>query len=144
MANSQAQGHTGQPTDNTIQSPSSPANRRGGRPVRSRNLPAQLKGYKVNIPRPSRHLQQSQQSQFNEDALRNLFNSIQDKYTRPFARNISEREGIAAAERRYISASIQCAWSKLNTYYTKLADSPLFAASIILHPEYSLTYLEDV
>ncbi|KAF3343220.1 hypothetical protein VD0002_g9711 [Verticillium dahliae] len=142
IASSQAQGHLEQPVDDSILNPSSSANRRGGRPVRSRKLPARLEGYEVN--RTSSRPQQSQQSPFNEDALRNLPASVQDEYTRPWAREVSEREGMAADERLYISASIQCAWAKLNAYYTKLADSPLFAASVILHPEYSLTYLEDV
>ncbi|KAH8669257.1 hypothetical protein BGZ61DRAFT_364527, partial [Ilyonectria robusta] len=75
---------------------------------------------------------------------RNLPTSMRDEYTHPFARDVSKRVGIAAAEGRYIAASIQCAWSKLNIYYPKLADSPLFAASIILHPEYSMTYLEGL
>uniref|UniRef100_A0A0D2XRW9 HAT C-terminal dimerisation domain-containing protein n=2 Tax=Fusarium oxysporum TaxID=5507 RepID=A0A0D2XRW9_FUSOF len=34
------------------------------------------------------------------------------------------------------------AWQKLNEYYTKLGDSPLFAASIILHPSLGMNYLE--
>ncbi|KAH7142280.1 hypothetical protein DER46DRAFT_581692 [Fusarium sp. MPI-SDFR-AT-0072] len=33
-------------------------------------------------------------------------------------------------------------WQKLNEYYTKLGDSPLFAASIILHPSLGMNYLE--
>uniref|UniRef100_A0A0D2XSY6 HAT C-terminal dimerisation domain-containing protein n=1 Tax=Fusarium oxysporum (strain Fo5176) TaxID=660025 RepID=A0A0D2XSY6_FUSOF len=38
--------------------------------------------------------------------------------------------------------SIMAAWQKLNEYYTKLGDSTLFAASIILHPSLGMNYLE--
>jgi hypothetical protein len=44
--------------------------------------------------------------------------------------------------RRYLRLSIVTAWQKLNEYYTKLGESPLFAASIILHPSLSMSYLE--
>ncbi|KAF5597261.1 hypothetical protein FPCIR_3688 [Fusarium pseudocircinatum] len=42
----------------------------------------------------------------------------------------------------YLRLSIMTAWQKSNEYYTKLGDSPLFAASIILHPSLGLNYLE--
>ena len=32
--------------------------------------------------------------------------------------------------------------AELNEYYTKLGESPLFAASIILHPSLGMSYLE--
>jgi hypothetical protein len=38
--------------------------------------------------------------------------------------------------------SIATALQKLNGYYTKLGESPLFAASIILHPALAMSYLE--
>ncbi|KNB18731.1 hypothetical protein FOXG_22350 [Fusarium oxysporum f. sp. lycopersici 4287] len=38
--------------------------------------------------------------------------------------------------------SIITAWQKLNEYYTKLGESPLFAASIILNPSLGMSYLE--
>ncbi|EXK25883.1 hypothetical protein FOMG_17497 [Fusarium oxysporum f. sp. melonis 26406] len=44
--------------------------------------------------------------------------------------------------RRYLRLSIITAWQKLNEYYTKLGESPLFAASIILHPSLGMSYLE--
>jgi hypothetical protein len=44
--------------------------------------------------------------------------------------------------RRYLRLSIVNAWQKLNEYYTKLGESPLFAASIILHPSLGMSYLE--
>jgi hypothetical protein len=44
--------------------------------------------------------------------------------------------------RRYLRLSIITAWQKLNEYYTKLGESPLFAASIILNPSLGMSYLE--
>ncbi|EAQ93808.1 hypothetical protein CHGG_02043 [Chaetomium globosum CBS 148.51] len=44
--------------------------------------------------------------------------------------------------RGYLRLSITNAWQKLNQYYTKLGESPLFAAAVILHPGRSLRWLE--
>ncbi|KAL9564044.1 hypothetical protein ACKAV7_011818 [Fusarium commune] len=44
--------------------------------------------------------------------------------------------------RRYLRLPIITAWQKLNEYYTKLGESPLFAASIILNPSLGMSYLE--
>jgi hAT family C-terminal dimerisation region len=43
----------------------------------------------------------------------------------------------------YLRVSITNAWKKLNEYYIKLGESPLFAAAIILHPGLSLRWLEE-
>jgi len=34
------------------------------------------------------------------------------------------------------------AWKKLNEYYAKLGNSPLFAAAVILHPRLGISWLE--
>ncbi|KAG7000867.1 putative AC transposase [Fusarium oxysporum f. sp. conglutinans] len=39
-------------------------------------------------------------------------------------------------------ASINNGWKKLNEYYDKLGESPLFAAAIILHPRFGISWLE--
>ncbi|KAH7459261.1 hypothetical protein FOMA001_g20088 [Fusarium oxysporum f. sp. matthiolae] len=44
--------------------------------------------------------------------------------------------------RRYLRLLVITAWQKLNEYYTKLGESPLFAASIILHLSLGMSYLE--
>ncbi|KAH7142382.1 hypothetical protein DER46DRAFT_630986 [Fusarium sp. MPI-SDFR-AT-0072] len=44
--------------------------------------------------------------------------------------------------RRYLRLPIITAWQKLNEYYTALRESPLFAASTILHPSLGKSYLE--
>ncbi|EAQ91955.1 hypothetical protein CHGG_00190 [Chaetomium globosum CBS 148.51] len=48
---------------------------------------------------------------------------------------------LQARERASIRASINNAWKKLDEYYTKLADSPLFTAAIILNPNLGLRWL---
>lgn len=43
----------------------------------------------------------------------------------------------------YLRVSITNAWQKLNEYYIKLGESPLFSAAVILHPSLSLHWLEE-
>ncbi|KAJ4294932.1 hypothetical protein N0V88_005171 [Collariella sp. IMI 366227] len=47
-------------------------------------------------------------------------------------------------ERAHMRALITNAWVKLDEYYALLADSPLYSAAVILHPEYGLLFLEEV
>ncbi|KAK5988896.1 hypothetical protein PT974_05436 [Cladobotryum mycophilum] len=51
-------------------------------------------------------------------------------------------QGLQADSKAYLRLSITNAWKKLNNYYTKLRDSPLFAASVILHPQYNFRWLK--
>ena len=51
---------------------------------------------------------------------------------------------MAPDEWSQMRASINSAWSKLQQYYSRLADSPLFAAALILHPKYNITYLRTI
>ncbi|KAK5996251.1 Putative AC transposase-like protein [Cladobotryum mycophilum] len=51
-------------------------------------------------------------------------------------------QGLQADSKAYLRLSITNAWKKLNNYYTKLGDSPLFAASVILHPQYNFRWLK--
>ncbi|OAQ60082.1 hypothetical protein VFPBJ_11571 [Purpureocillium lilacinum] len=44
--------------------------------------------------------------------------------------------------RRYIQVSINNCWSKLNEYYTLLEQTPLYPASVILHPRWNVSWLE--
>jgi hypothetical protein len=50
---------------------------------------------------------------------------------------------LSGDSRGYLRLSITNAWQKLNEYYTKLGESPLFAAAVILHPGRSLRWLES-
>lgn len=57
--------------------------------------------------------------------------------------SIAARLNIVSDDSRgYLRLSITNAWQKLNQYYTKLGESPLFAAAVILHPGRSLRWLE--
>lgn len=59
------------------------------------------------------------------------------------AREVSQINGIEPDFRNFIISSIDNAWSKLNEYYTKLEDSPLWAAAVVLYPAFNLQWLEE-
>ncbi|KAM5527860.1 transposase-like protein [Fusarium oxysporum f. sp. phaseoli] len=67
-------------------------------------------------------------------------------YALPQRKTISVRDvaksTLPADHRAYIRASINNGWKKLNEYYDKLGESPLFAAAIILHPRIGISWLE--
>ncbi len=54
----------------------------------------------------------------------------------------SHLEPLDDDHRRYIQVSINNCWSKLNEYYTLLEQSPLYPASVILHPRWNVSWLE--
>ncbi|KAF6815154.1 transposase-like protein [Colletotrichum plurivorum] len=55
---------------------------------------------------------------------------------------LRELHGGEFDSRGYLRLSVTNAWQVLNKYYTKLGDSPLYAASVILHPGRGLPWLE--
>ncbi|GKU15615.1 unnamed protein product, partial [Fusarium langsethiae] len=52
------------------------------------------------------------------------------------------KSSLPADHRAYIRASINNGWKKLDEYYSKLGESPLFAAAVILHPRFGISWLE--
>ncbi|OAQ65602.1 peptidase m66 protein [Purpureocillium lilacinum] len=58
------------------------------------------------------------------------------------ASEISQKNTLPADYRAFIRTSINNGWKKLDEYYSKLGESPLFAAAIILHPRFGLGWLE--
>lgn len=113
-------------------------NRINGRPARARQPPAWLNDSIVESPvRPMR--QRNTASRFDESAL--------PEHTRrdyvSIVPRISLRDRLTDKNRLLIRQGIDRAWLKLNDYYTKLKESPLYAAAVILHPKYNLRYLED-
>ncbi|KAJ0131793.1 Poly [ADP-ribose] polymerase 2, partial [Fusarium oxysporum f. sp. albedinis] len=93
-----------------------------GRPSRVRRLPARFEEDEVYaLP------QRSQPPGFVESALP--------------VRDVA-KSTLPADHRAYIRASINNGWKKLNEYYDKLGESPLFAAAIILHPRFGISWLE--
>ncbi|KAM3519811.1 hypothetical protein MY4038_009655 [Beauveria bassiana] len=100
------------------------------RPSRSRQRPARFNDCEVDLP--------SQRPQ-----ERVMPEHVSGTYTRPGRpAGVSAVADIGDDHRRYLRLCIMNAWQKLNEYYTKLGDSPLFAASIILHPGLGIRYLE--
>jgi hypothetical protein len=51
-------------------------------------------------------------------------------------------ESLGTEERAHVKASINNAWAKLEEYYGRLGESPLFAAAVILNPNMHLRWLE--
>jgi hypothetical protein len=101
-----------------------------GRPDRNRQLPARFKDCEMDMqPRKP-------QEGPVPDRGRGEYGG------RGKASGLSKIEDIGKDHRRYLRLSITTAWQKLNEYYTKLGESPLFAASIILHPALGMSYLE--
>ncbi|KAF6782650.1 transposase-like protein [Colletotrichum musicola] len=52
--------------------------------------------------------------------------------------------GLSPTYQEHLRTSVELAWQKLSSYYTKLEESPLFPASVILHPSLGISYLEAV
>ncbi|KAJ0136169.1 Uncharacterized protein HZ326_20826 [Fusarium oxysporum f. sp. albedinis] len=108
-----------------------------GRPSRVRRLPARFDEDEIYaLP------QRSQPPRFAESALpphsRAEFSTVEKRS----ASEMSQKSTLPADHRAYIRASINNGWKKLNEYYGKLGESPLFAAAIILHPRFGISSLE--
>jgi hypothetical protein len=123
--------------------PSTPTTPAKDRPARQSRLPQHLQGFEVATPlrqQQRRHRQPdtatATTTQFNESALPD---HIRSTYT---AQSVSRISNLAADERTYMRACINNAWVKLNEYYTSLGESPLYAASIILHPGLGIRFIE--
>jgi hypothetical protein len=101
-----------------------------GRPDRNRQLPARFRDCEIDI-----HPRQSTESSLSGRGLAQYDGSDKPSGSSGLA-------DIGKDHRRYLRLSIITAWQKLNEYYTKLGESPLFAASIILHPSLGISYLE--
>ncbi|KZL65794.1 transposase-like protein [Colletotrichum incanum] len=59
-------------------------------------------------------------------------------------RTVSRFNTLDEQYQSHLRSSIELAWQKLFRYYDRLSDSPLNAASIILHPSLGISYLRDV
>ncbi|KAG7403417.1 Zinc finger BED domain-containing protein 4 [Fusarium oxysporum f. sp. rapae] len=108
-----------------------------GRPSRVRRLPARFEEDEVYaLP------QQSQPPRFVESALALHSRADYSTAEKRSASETSQKSTLPADHRAYIRASINNGWKKLNEYYDKLGESPLFAAAIILHPRFGISWLE--
>ncbi|KAK4058953.1 hypothetical protein Purlil1_14417 [Purpureocillium lilacinum] len=109
----------------------------GGRPDRARRLPARFDDGEVYVAR-----QRTQTSRFTESVLPEHSRSEYLTMGKSPASEISQKNTLPADHRAFIRTSINNGWKKLDEYYSKLGESPLFAAAIILHPRFGLGWLE--
>ncbi|KAG6989973.1 Vanillin dehydrogenase [Fusarium oxysporum f. sp. conglutinans] len=107
------------------------------RPARSRRRPARFDGEEVYVSQ-----QRSQAPTFTIAALPEHSQAEYAALDKPPASKISQKSSLPADHRAYIRASINNGWKKLDEYYSKLGESPLFAAAIILHPRFGISWLE--
>ncbi|KAG7403651.1 hypothetical protein Forpe1208_v015605 [Fusarium oxysporum f. sp. rapae] len=108
-----------------------------GRPSRVRRLPARFEEDEVYaLP------QRSQAPRFVESALPLHSRGDYSTAEKGSASETSQKSTLPADHRTYIRASINNGWKKLNEYYEKLGESPLFAAAVILHPRFGISWLE--
>ncbi|KAI8402308.1 hypothetical protein FOFC_17615 [Fusarium oxysporum] len=101
------------------------------RPDRNRQIPARFRDCEMDI-----HPRKSMQSSLPGRGS----GKCEDGSGKPSGSSAVDDMG--KDHRRYLRLSIITAWQKLNEYYTKLGESPLFAASIILNPSLGMSYLE--
>ncbi|KAK5989279.1 Putative AC9 transposase-like protein [Cladobotryum mycophilum] len=91
-----------------------------------------------STPRRPRRGQRSNQAPVSANSLPL---HTQDEYL-PLTDKQQRYSNLDLMSQEYIRISVTTAWSKLNEYYIKLGESPLFAAAVILHPGLSLRWLE--
>ncbi|OBS17406.1 hypothetical protein FPOA_12058 [Fusarium poae] len=87
-------------------------------------------------------ISRSQPPRFVESALPSHSRADYSTAEKRSASETSQKSTLPADHRAYIRASINNGWKKLNEYYDKLGESPLFAAAIILHPRFGISWLE--
>ncbi|PCD22187.1 hypothetical protein AU210_015981 [Fusarium oxysporum f. sp. radicis-cucumerinum] len=86
--------------------------------------------------------QRNQPPRFAESALPLHSRADYSTVEKRSASERSQKSTLPADHRAYIRASINNGWKKLNEYYDKLGESPLFASAIILHPRFGISWLE--
>ncbi|KJZ75821.1 hypothetical protein HIM_04645 [Hirsutella minnesotensis 3608] len=106
------------------------------RPTRARRRPARFDDEMYMAH------QRSQTSRFTIAALPEHSRTEYDSLDKSPSHQISQMSSLPADHRAYIRASINNGWKKLDEYYNKLGDSPLFAAAVILHPRFGISWLE--
>jgi hypothetical protein len=105
---------------------------RAGRPVRDRRRPARLRDDLSDPPT---------QPQFSYNVNSLPYHVLND-YTRFEPPSGSIGTQLGSDHRPFLRMSLTNMWKKLNEYYIKLGESPLFASAVILHPSYGLRWLK--
>lgn len=104
-----------------------------GQSQSSRPIRASQRGSQRINRRPA----SSQASQAPLPSIQSLPAFVRSEYTP------QHRRSVLRDSRGYFQLSVKNAWKVLNKYYSKLAESPLYAASVILHPGRGLRWLEN-
>ncbi|KAK5994684.1 Putative AC9 transposase-like protein [Cladobotryum mycophilum] len=91
--------------------------------------------------RPSQHNRPSLRS--SRSMQSDFINSLPEHTRKEYTTQAQRINCLRGDSRQYLRVSITNAWQKLNEYYIRLGDSPLYAASVILHPSFGYRWLED-
>jgi hypothetical protein len=117
------------PSQSAMPPPLTPAGRRS---ARVRQPTARAVGDGANAaPRAPRRRQRRRACR--REAQREI---LKDRVQR-----LSVRDTLTEQQQGIILALLRNAWFKLNKYYKRLEESPLFAAAVILHPGYGINWL---
>ncbi|CEJ95182.1 hypothetical protein VHEMI10679 [[Torrubiella] hemipterigena] len=106
------------------------------------NRDIQLSQSQSPIPHP-RKLRYSQKETQLKQSSNSLPRHTRSEYSPSNYQQQDRRSNLRQDSHAYLQISITNAWQKLNDYYIKLGDSPLFAAAVILHPNYSLRWQQE-
>ena len=63
--------------------------------------------------------------------------------TPPLPPSQRPNDDLNAASRQHLRTAINNAWMKLNTYYDRTDDTPVYMAALVLHPGHKWKYVEE-
>ncbi|KAJ3455655.1 hypothetical protein MRS44_017137 [Fusarium solani] len=104
-----------------------------GRPARVRHLPARFEEDEVYLPQEHGHMPSGVGAASSE---------CSQAAGKAPASGVSQKSGLPSNHQAFIRTSINNGWKKLDEYYAKLGESPLFAAAVVLHPRFGISWLE--
>ena len=74
------------------------------------------------------------------EKLLSHFESLRVQY--PIAETIPSVDSSILTSQHHFATSINLGWQKLNEYYDKLDETPVYVAAVVLHPRMEWRYLE--
>lgn len=111
----------------------------GSRPTRLHRRPARFDDDEIYGLQ-----QQSRVPRYTIDSLPEHSQAEYTAVKEPNIKTTSQKGSLPPDHRAYIRSSINSGWKKLDEYYSKLGESPLFAAAVILHPRFGINWLENI
>jgi hypothetical protein len=69
------------------------------------------------------------------------FESLRQQY--PLLESIPSQEDSLLTTEHHFSININLAWQKLDEYYTKTDDTPLYVTAVVLHPRFKRRWFEN-